>query len=207
MRTLNTFLAVCGLVALGACESGTAPGTAHVRVLLTDAPSDLIERADVWVSHIYLQGGGEENDTLATSSEADTVGRVDLFNDPGNPKSYDLMTLRDGVTADLTGTVEVDVAMYHNLRLVVDSAMVTLKDGITMEDGSSTTTLFVPSGQTSGIKVQLAGPIDAEDGEEIEILVDFDVDQNFVIQGIHGPGGIRDILFTPRLQEVHRTKQ
>ena len=40
--------------------------------------------------------------------------------------------------------------------MVVDSATVTLADGVTFQDGSSTDTLFVPSGMQSGIKVQLS---------------------------------------------------
>jgi hypothetical protein len=40
------------------------------------------------------------------------------------------------------------------------------------------------------------------------VLVDFDVDQNFVIQGNpETPAGINGILFTPVLRELSRSRQ
>jgi hypothetical protein len=52
---------------------------------------------------------------------------------------------------------------------------------------------------------ELAEPIEAEEGEETTLVVDFDVDQNFVIQGNpETPAGIIGMLFTPVLQELRR---
>jgi hypothetical protein len=64
---------------------------------------------------------------------------------------------------------------------------------------------MVPSGSQSGIKVDLGSAIVADDGETTVIVVDFDVDQNFVIQGNpETPAGIMGILFTPVLKEKSR---
>jgi hypothetical protein len=177
----------------GACDDGGPAGTARVRVQLTDAPSDFIASAEVWISRVYLKPGED-------SGEA-----TDLFNDSKNPRSYDLLMLRDGVTADLTGAMPVEPGNYRQLRLVVDSAFVTLAEGFTFSDGTSTRSLKVPSGAQSGIKVQLAKPIEAEEGETQSLVVDFDVDRNFVIQGNpNGSAGISGILFTPLLNEKSR---
>ena len=46
--------------------------------------------------------------------------------------------------------------------------------------------------------------IDAATGGSVTIIVDFDVDRNFVIQGGQRQGGIQGILFTPRLMELRR---
>ena len=189
---------LAGLLGLGTtgCGGGsTDVQMSSVRVLLTDAPSDVIASAEVWISHVYLQGGDDD--------EAEG-GRVDLFNDPDNPQHYDLLTLRDGVTADLTDVVDVDVGLYRQLRLVVDSARVTLVEGVSFEDNSSTATLRVPSGSSSGIKVLLARDLETVEGETTTLTVDFDVDQNFVIQGTEGPAGVRQIIFTPLLREDAR---
>jgi hypothetical protein len=190
-------LLVAGFLVLGAtaCSDGaTGVEMSSVRVLLTDAPSDVIASAEVWISRVYLQGGDEETE----------VGRVDLFNDPDNPQQYDRLTLRDGVTADLTDVVDVDVGLYSQLRLVVDSARVTLVEGVSFEDETDTATLMVPSGSTSGIKVLLDQDLEAVEGETTTMTVDFDVDQNFVIQGNQGPGGVHGIIFTPLLREHAR---
>ncbi len=127
-----------------------------------------------------------------------------LFENADEPLHYDLLTLQDGVTADLTGFVDVDAGAYQSLRLVVDSARITLVDGVTFEDGADNMTLFVPSGSQSGIKVKLDEAIEAAEGGSVSIVVDFDVDDNFVIQGDHAPGGVRGILFTPSLKEHAR---
>jgi len=198
-RRLAAFLVV-GILAASACSDTTGVSTSKVQILLTDAPSDLIASAEVWISHVYLQGGGGES----ADGTTDGVGRVDLFNEPGSPHHFDLLMLRDGITADLTGLVEVEAGLYQGLRLVVDSAKVTLVTGLAFVDGEDSATLKVPSGSQSGIKVKLNSEIDATTGELVTIIVDFDVDRNFVIQGGQGQSPIRGILFTPVLLELDR---
>ena len=190
-------LAAAVALQVQACSSdpsGPGDGESRIQILVTDAPSDYIAEAVIWVSHVYVQGGGEDN-----------APAVDLFNDPENPKSFDLLELQNGITAELTPPVDVDASTYQQLRIVVDSARVTLVEGMTFSDGSTSKLLFVPSGSQSGIKVTLSAPIDAEEGEETTLVVDFDVDQNFVIQGNpETPAGINGILFTPVLRELRR---
>jgi hypothetical protein len=66
-----------------------------VQVQVTDAPSDNVQSAEIWVSRVYLQGGpGHERDTL----DASTGGWRDLFNNATAPFKADLMLLRNGVT-------------------------------------------------------------------------------------------------------------
>ena len=186
-------------VMMVACNSAPSEpaGEARIRVLLTDAPSDYIASAEVEITRVYLQGGGAE--------EGDDAGRVDLFNDPDNPRVYDLLTLRDGVTADLTGAVTVEPGQYGQLRMVVGQATVTLIDGFSFRDGETSKALFVPSGAQSGIKIQLVQDVTVSPGDLTTIIVDFDVDQNFVLQGNpETPAGIHGILFTPVLREKSR---
>lgn len=198
-------IALAAVLAAAACDSdGTGPVTSHVQVLLTDAPHEELDSALVWISRVYLQGGsGFEPDTAASDTTS-AGGRVDLFHDAANPLRFDLLKLRDGITADLTGLVEVDVGLYQGLRFVVDSARVYLAEGLAYENGSTSGTLKVPSGQTSGIKVKLDDIIRAEEGDTTSITVDFDVDQNFVIQRNAQTGAVRRILFTPVLREKSR---
>jgi hypothetical protein len=57
----------------------------------------------------------------------------------------------------------------------------------------------------SGIKVRLDDPIVTEDGTLTIVVVDFDVDENFVLQGNPGtPAGIHDVSFTPSVHEKRR---
>lgn len=193
-------------LALAACTSsdGVLSGSAEVRVLVTDAPSDYIASADVTFSRVYLKA--DDDDMGMETENTDGAGDVDLLAEGADPVTYDLMLLRDGIEALLAGAV-VPEGTYHQLRMVVQSATVTLAEGVTFEDGSNTATLFTPSGMQSGIKVQLAAPIMAESGSLTIVVVDFDVDENFVIHGDPTtPDGISDILFTPSLHERSRAE-
>ncbi|HEX9887580.1 MAG TPA: DUF4382 domain-containing protein [Longimicrobiales bacterium] len=210
-------LATALLLALTACdaEDGTGPLSApRVQVLVTDAPSDYVASAEMWVSRIYLQGGSDMNDDDADGDgvddgeDEDVAGRIDLFNDPDNPHHFDLLTLRDGVVAALTELEEVPAGSYAQLRLVVDSAFVTLVEGYAFETGGSTAVLKVPSGSTSGVKVKLSSPLVAQEGEATVITLDFDVDRNFVMQGNpDSPAGIKGMLFTPTIEEIERVEE
>jgi len=177
----------------------------EVKVQLTDAPADAIASAVVWISRVYLQAceEGEEGETEECTA-------VDLFNDPEAPKEYDLLTLQDGVTADLTGFIPVEATVYRQLRLVVDSAKVTLAEGFTFEepgDPENVATLKVPSGASTGIKVHLDQAIDAETEATTVILVDFAVADNFVLQGAGQDTVIKGVTFTPTLNEKGRSNQ
>ena len=187
---------------LAACTSSNVvlSGTAEVQVLVTDAPSDYIASADVTFSRVYLKAGDDDMDM----ENGDGAGDVDLLAEDVDSVTYDLMLLRDGIEA-LLADATVPEGTYHQLRLVVQSATVTLADGVTFEDGSNMATLFTPSGMQSGIKVHLAEPIMADDGSLTIVVVDFDVDENFVIHGDPTiPDGVSDILFTPSLHEKSR---
>lgn len=163
-----------------------------LRIMLTDAPADILDSAMVVISRVYLVPALEDS------------GFVELLPDSAEPKTYDLLTLRDSLEAFLAET-PVPPDTFSQLRLVVDSATVSLAEGYEFRDGTTSKTLHVPSGQQSGIKVQLAEPIAAQVGWVTIVVVDFDVNDNFVIQGNpESPAGIQGILFTPVLKEKGR---
>jgi hypothetical protein len=188
-RKAMLFTTVAAAFVLGACDSPTATsGSARVTVLLTDAPHEYLEAAVV------------------------TIGRIELLSDDGPPVvittdggTYDLLQLQDGVTAAL-GTATIEAGRYLQLRMIVSSAELTLKAPYEFNDGSVTRSLTVPSGAQTGIKINLSA--DGNAGVEIRpgettLVVDFDVSQNFVMQGsADTPAGISGFLFTPLLRAV-----
>ena len=77
---------------------------------------------------------------------------------------------------------------YAQLRMIVDSALVTLKSSL-FSNGTDTVTLKVPSGPQTGIKVEFGGPVHIAPGQT-DLVVDFDVSRSFVFQGpATGPYG------------------
>jgi hypothetical protein len=201
-------LALTALVAAAACDSSTDLQTqnARIQILLTDAPHEELDSAIVWISRIYLQGGGGLQPDTIDADSLPASGRVDLFNRPTNALRFDLLKLRNGITADLTAEEVVNAGSYQGLRLVVDSARVYLKSGTTFEDGSTWGTLKIPSGYTSGIKVKLGDVLRAEEDRLLTLTVDFDVDNNFKIIRTAPGGTVKQVLFTPVLREKVRSK-
>ena len=184
---------LAGALVLGACEDSSGPNDARMTVLLTDAPSDFLESATVDLGRIEV---------IAADGE-----RITVVEDAG---TYDLLELQNGVTADL-GSVDLEPGTYTELRMIVESATVTLIEGYEFESGGRTMDISVPSGASSGIKISLAYADDDEgDGVEIRpgetfLVVDFDVSSKFVMQGSPDtPAGIRGFNFTPRLRAVVR---
>jgi hypothetical protein len=165
----------CSAAVIGCSDSSTSGnemGTMTVR--LADAPGEEIESAVIWTSGVSVVG---EDGIHVISTDTAT---------------YDLLALQHGVTAAL-GSAEIPVGTYTQLRLMVDSAQVTLKSPITFTSGSATASLKVPSGSESGLKVNLDS-VEVIPGETV-LLVDFDVSRSFVFQG--PPGGPKSASFKP----------
>jgi hypothetical protein len=181
---------------LAACGDGVGvDGDASVRVLLTDAPSDYIDSAWVDIGAVELIPAGEG-------------GPVTLAVD-GTDGFIDLLDLQGAATA-LLAHADVPAGDYKQLRLIVEDARVALVEGYEFNDGSTSKSLFVPSGAQTGIKLNLAGsggedddgPVTLAAGETVLVL-DFDVNQSFVIQGDpETPAGINGVLFTPTIRVV-----
>ncbi len=182
------------VLSLAGCDDGTGvPQTADVRVLLTDAPSEYIGAAFVDIGAVELLS-------------ADGGDRIVLSED-GTDGPVNLLDLQ-GLTTDVLADVNIPAGTYHQLRLFVESASVTLKDGYLFNSGSSDSDLNVPSGAQSGIKLRLrsgeedSGGVEIAGGETV-LVVDFDVNQSFRIQGNpNTPAGINSVSFRPTLRVV-----
>lgn len=165
LRYLTPMLILAGAVACSDDGTGTS-GTGAVVVRLTDAPSDDLESAVIYISEVTLKGSdASANEQVISNTKA----------------SFDLLTLQNGVTATL-GTATVPAGTYSQIRLLVDSARVVLKSGHTFTDGSTTAKLTVPSGSQTGLKVNFSPPVTVTEGQTV-LLIDFDVSQSFVFQG------------------------
>lgn len=227
------------LLATSACSTGDsvtdpssgaptpAAGSGILSVSLTDAPDTLLAAAVVHIGRVEaVPAEGDSADSDSTGSDdagADSASagrgiaaQQEENGDGGGPVviveeggTFDLLTLRDGVT-ELLGSTEVSAGSYAQLRFIVDSARVELKEGLAFRDGSTSRSLKVPSGSKTGIKLNLAAAdgdssdgVVVEEGGETSLMVDFDVSQSFVVQGNpNTPAGIRGFLFKPVLRVV-----
>ncbi len=184
MRTLH-LPATLVTLALGAlavgCSSTDSPGMGQMSIVMADAPIANVQSATVWVSRVYLIGGSDSTGARYTITST--------------PAQYDLLSLQGGVTAAL-GSASIPVGDYTQLRMVVDSARLTLAGGLLFAGGSASATVTVPSGMQTGIKVNFDGAVHVAAGQTI-LVVDFDASRNFVFTGpALAPTGL---LFKPVL--------
>lgn len=101
----------------------------------------------------------------------------------GEPQTFDLLTLANGVTAVL-GEQELDPGRYGQIRLKLTNAEVTV-DGVVYP-------LDVPSGSTSGLK--LGGGFTIEEGIKTEIVIDFDAARSIHTTGKKGEYKLMPLL-------------
>ena len=192
MRVLGVKSAMLALAvaATGCGDPTTVSGNATVRVLLTDAPADYVDSASVDIGAVQLIPAGE--------------GGPIPISDDGTDGFINLLDLRDAATT-LLGEAEVDAGSYAQLRLIVEAARVALVEGYEFTDGSTERELTVPSGAETGIKLNLhdadgTGPLEI-DGEEVVVVLDFDVGESFVALGNPlSPTGIQGMLFKPTIR-------
>jgi hypothetical protein len=161
-------------------------GSGTFSVLLTDAPfpADLLKNAFIYVDSLVVH---------QKDSETDTSARITLSR---TPATYDLMDLRNGVTATLA-EMDIPEGTYSQVRLYVDSAIVVLVD-------STKFPLKVPGGASSGLKIFIKPDIIVEEGITSELLLDFDMSKSFVAKGkIDGPKGITGFNLKPVVRAVN----
>jgi hypothetical protein len=193
--------AIALLPFLAACDdTGTDADRAIIAVQMTDALSDVVQTAEVWVSKVYLQGGPR---SPTDTTDASTGGRVYLFNNPTTPFKVDLLTLSKGVVANLTDSVDVEPGKYKQLRIVVDSAKITLKAPNKFQDGTTTKIVKIPSGSSSGVKVQLNGDLAPAAGDTTSVLIDFDVETSFTMPLV-APNTYGNPSMSPVIKEKSR---
>lgn len=171
--TLSISMCLLLLVGMG-CDSAGSDVHGRVQILLTDAPLDDVAEANVTIERVeLLSADGEAPLVLADTAQA-----------------FNLLELQDGLTAPLAD-VPVPVGTYRQLRLIVaKEATLVMKD-------SSTTTLKVPSGTHTGIKILLPDVVIDGEGDQLSLTVDFDVSQSFVVAGASGK-----VLFKPVLKPL-----
>jgi hypothetical protein len=110
--------------------------------------------------------------------------------------TVDLLTLQNGVTAAL-GTVEIPEGAYSQIRLITaQDADVYYEDA----DGQrQQAELMLPSADESGIKISLQEFEIDEASDEVEVTLDFNVEDSFVQRGQMGSYLFKPVVRTESL--------
>lgn len=132
-----------------------------LNIWATDAPFPiaLIDKAMITVVKMELR---QEYDSGFRDFSQDTT-------------TIDLLSLRNGVMESLASR-EVVPGNYDQLRLYIDRASLLLKDG-------RTSTLKVPGGPQSGLKILFDPSIRIQPGMVANVMLDFDLSRSFILTG------------------------
>jgi hypothetical protein len=159
MKASKTFLVIgfLGLVA-GCGGSGGSSGdkTGFVAIGITDAPIDE-------VSAVVVEFTGV---TLKPSSGDEIIITFD------SPKTFDLLTLTGGLTAELLQETEVPVGEYNWVRLAVNAEFDNIFDSYAMTP-TGQVELLVPSGNNSGLK--LVSGFTVTQDQSTNLVIDWDL--------------------------------
>lgn len=193
VRLLFGIVSVLGILVSTGCQkiSGDQIGDEQGRLVikLTDAPFpiDMIDSAMVYISKVEIR----------KKSEGTELGHpyITVFE---GLEEFNLLDLRNGITAELVD-LEIDSGNYDLIRLYVDEASLTVKEG-------DTYSLKVPSGAQTGIKVFIKPDLHVEGGLTTDVLLDFSIEKSFILKGnTKSPAGIKGFNFKPVIRAVNIT--
>lgn len=136
----------------------TTPGTGTLEVQLHDAPANY-EEVNVFVESVEVNNGQSEEGWVEISSPQ---------------QSYDLLTLTNGAT-EVLGSAELEEGTYEQIRLILSS------NGHSVVIDGTEHDMFVPSGEQTGIKLNVNAEIEPD--ITYTLLLDFDAARSVVERG------------------------
>jgi hypothetical protein len=159
MKNVLLFLMVVGVFALFAISCDSDEGNARVQVWLTDAPGDYQEvNIDLKGIDVHVGDGEDEAGWKSLSVRAGV---------------YNLLDLTNGLDT-LLGEIALPAGEISQIRLKLGNAN-------TLKTGDKVFNLDVPSGQQSGLKLQVHQTLAAD--ITYKILLDFDVARSILLTG------------------------
>ncbi len=157
-------LVAAGAIILGGCGGGDTPeiidggdsdiigASGTVQVFLTDAPASYLE--EVWVNILRVELVPGDGGPIVVLDSGQLPGKFELLDLVGQPVEL--------------GVIEAPVGTYQQIRLVLDA------DGHSIVlAGGADHDLRVPSGEQTGVKVNLRDDALVVDEGEIALLLDF----------------------------------
>lgn len=200
-------MAMLALGGMGACSGSSMNAAQHgtIQMQLTDAPfaGDSVQSVNIFVVRVdgrmaVADSAAADSATTDTTSVGDSASAGGWMTLATPNDTVDLLSYQNGNTLPL-GTVTLPVGNYSGFRMVIDptKSSVVLKDG-TVLTGSSIPGIKFPSGDRSGIKINLPSPVAVMANDTTAMLIDFRVDSSFVMRG--GTIMQNGLLFKPVIQ-------
>jgi hypothetical protein len=194
MNKLRRIIAAVGITVLGlsvlvACGGGGdgggggIGGTGAMRIGLTDAPACGYDEVNITIEKVRVHQNANAGDNDAGWSE--------LVLSPA--RRVDLLTLQNGVVESL-GELPLEAGSYTQMRLVLaeNSNAMPLANSV-VPTGEDETALDTPSGQQSGLKIQLDNTV-VGSGQVLDVVLDFDACRSVVKAGNSGHYKLKPVI-------------
>ncbi|MFZ3274911.1 MAG: DUF4382 domain-containing protein [Lutibacter sp.] len=202
MKNIKYFFVALLLIAAAGCENDntTTPPFGTLSLKLTDAPMhyDQFMSASVIIDKIEI-GNSAHADSFMTLTNT--------------PMKYNLLELVNGMTSTMAN-VEIPAGDYNLLRLYISSTEMVMTNGETFsynmdQDGYSGSSMMqngmMLNNQNRSIDIQLDHLLTISNGSMSEFLLDIDVDQSFMLEGVNYNNmmmGMTGFTFMPTMRFV-----
>lgn len=201
MKNMKYFFVALLIIAAASCENDNTTGPVGTLSLkLTDAPMhyDQFMSASVTIDKIEI-GNSHDANSFMTLTDA--------------PMKYNLLELVNGITSTMA-TVEIPAGDYDLLRLYISSTEMKMVNGDSFtynmhQDGYSGSGMMqngmMLNNQNRSIDIQLDHLMTISNGSMSEFLLDIDVDQSFMLEGVNYNNmmmGMTGFTFMPTMRFV-----
>lgn len=182
LAVVATVIGACGG---GSDSGGTGAGSGTLRVALTDAPA-------CGYDHVYVTVDRVRVHQSSTASDAD-AGWAEVV--LPTPRRIDLLSLTNGVLDEL-GQTPLPAGRYTQLRLVLapngNGNAAPIANAIRLTGDTQDTPLVTPSGQQSGLKMNVN--IDVAANQMVDAVLDFDACKSIVRAGNSGRWLLKPVI-------------
>jgi hypothetical protein len=182
-------------IALAACGGGggsSDAGSGTLRLALTDAPACGYDAVNVTIERVRVHQSGSAGDNDA--------GWSDLVVTP--KQRVNLLSLTNGVLQEL-GQTPLPAGRYTQMRLVLAPNGNAPFANSVVPSGGSEVALTTPSGQQSGLKLNVG--IDVGANQIADVVLDFDACKSIVPRGNSGQYNLKPVIAViPRITDVGR---
>lgn len=176
MTRLKFALCVAALVISGCGNQMPDKGTLTIAV--TDAPVDSALRVVVFFASVEIKPADGESFVVDVNDQ------------------IDLLALAGGGSEIILNNIELDAGHYNWIRLEVNAEATLMDSFIELDDGSIHS-LFIPSGDQTGLK--LIGGFDVPAGGNASFTLDFDLRKS-----VHNPIGLLpDYILRPTVKMIN----
>jgi hypothetical protein len=183
-------------IVLAACGGGSSdPGTGTLRVALTDAPACGYDAVNVTIERVRVHQSSSAGDNDAGWSEIVLSPR----------RRVDLLSLTNGVLEEL-GQTPLPAGLYTQMRLVLapNGNSAPFANSV-VPSGGAEVALTTPSGQQSGLKLNVGVEVGAN--QIADVVLDFDACRSIVPRGGSGQYNLKPVIAViPRIVDVGRVE-